>query len=368
MKSEAISALPVRIDGSIGEGGGQILRTSVALAVLTGRPVEIINIRARRSKPGLQAQHLTSVRAAAALCDATLHGAELGSSNLRLAPGSPTALRTFHFDVGEARHGGSAGAAALVAQTIALPLAVLSPPAASVSIEGGTHVPNAPTADYLEIVYLPALEKMGITFSVHCERSGFFPRGEGRLQLRVARGAPSIPIERTERGRLTQLRAIVTTSGLPAHVFERARTTLSSELKGYGVPVRVEQRALPGSGMGAAVLLAAECESGTSGWTSLGERGKPMERVCLEAVRRFQKWHATETATDEHLADQLVLPCALMSGLHRWTTPQVTEHLRTVLFVVERFLPVKSELEERPDGTGQVTLQGVSSTEGSGCG
>jgi RNA 3'-terminal phosphate cyclase (ATP) len=349
----------VWIDGAFGEGGGQILRTSVSLAALTGKTVEIANIRARRSKPGLQAQHLTSVRAAAALCNATLHGDDLGSSFLRFLPGAPVPHAHFDIDVAAARGGASAGATGLVAQTMLVPMAFLPGPMTSATILGGTHVPMAPPTDYIEAVYAPMLRRMGIEARLTYTRAGFYPRGGGAIHLEVQAGRPGTPVDCTERGKLKRLRVFLVTSQLPDHVAARGREAALKGLAGYGVEVAVEARDLPSHGAGAAVVIAAECEIGMGGWTSLGERGKPMERVVEEAVREFKHWFASGAGVDAHLADQLALPCALIPQESRWTTPEITEHLRTVLWVAQQFLPIEYALEPRPDGSGLVTVRGV---------
>ena len=347
------------IDGAFGEGGGQIIRTSVALAALTGQPVDLFNIRARRSKPGLQAQHLTAVRAAAALCNADVRGAELGSVRLHFTPGAPTTARDFTFDIAAARGGASAGATGLVAQTILAPLSLLFSEETEVTILGGTHVPMAPPADYLEAVYAPVLQRMGFPVSLRSDRSGFFPRGGGAVHLKVQPLAAGQGFDAVERGILKLLRLFLVTSDLPETTAERGRDALLKELKGYGVPVRVEMRALPSNGAGAAVVLVAECEQGIGGWTSLGERGKPMERVALEALRDFQHWFASGAGVDAHLADQLVLPAALVPATSRWTVSEVTDHLRTVLFTAQQFLPIPFEIGAAANGNSVVTVTGV---------
>lgn len=351
----------VYIDGSFGEGGGQIIRTSVSLAALTGRSVEIVNIRARRSRPGLQAQHLTAVRAAAAICNAELNGDRLESQYLRFVPGNVAVGGNAHFlfDVAEARGGASAGATGLVAQTVLIPQMLLGYDTVHTTIKGGTHVPMSPTLDYLEAVYVPVLRQMGLQITCHYDRAGFYPRGGGEMFLGCHGGTLRHPVDFVERGRLAGLRAFQVTSGLPEHVAERGRDALLKELKGYGVPLSIEKRDLPGNGAGAAVALIAECENGIGGWSSLGERGKPMERVVMEAVRAFQKWYATGAGVEEHLADQLALPCALMSAESRWTTPEVTDHLRTVLWAIQQFLPIEYTIEENVAGTALVELRGV---------
>jgi RNA 3'-terminal phosphate cyclase (ATP) len=352
MPGEATKSDIIEIDGSLGEGGGQIIRTSVSLAAITGRTVQITNIRARRSKPGLHAQHLTAVRAAAALCGAELKGAEMGSQFLRFTPGPLTQESAFSFDVG------TAGATGLVAQTVLVPMLFLPNPATA-TIRGGTHVPMAPPADYVEAVYRPALHAMGADVGFQYARAGFFPKGGGEVTLRAGAGKLSAPIEMIDRGRLHRLRLFVITCQLPEHVATRGVDALMKDLRGYGVPVLVEKRALDGNCPGAAIVLTAECENGAGGFTSLGERGKPMERVAAEALRDFQKWFASGAAVDEHLGDQLVLPAALVQGRSSWHTSEVTEHLRTVLQIAQRFQEIEYEIEERPDGAGVVTLHGA---------
>jgi RNA 3'-terminal phosphate cyclase (ATP) len=225
------------------------------------------------------------------------------------------------------------------------------------TILGGTHVPMAPVADYLEAVYALLLNRMGAAVNIRTIRAGYFPRGGGMLEITVS-GASLAPIDLAERGRLVRLRGFITTSGLPGGVAERGAVTLRKELKGYGVPVTIEKRDLDGNGEGAAVMLAAECATGIGGWSSLGERGKPIERVAFETVNGFKRWYATNTSVDEHLADQLPLLCACAGGVSRWHTPVVTEHLRTVLWVVSKFVPVRATITEREDGSGEVEIRG----------
>ena len=340
----------VTIDGSHGEGGGQILRTSLSLSALTGRPVEIVRIRAGRARPGLQPQHLASVKAAAGLCAAHLEGAEIGSVRLRFAPQSPPTPGVYHFAIG------TAGATALVLQTVLMPLA-FAPDASQVTVTGGTHVSHAPTADYLERVYLPTLARHGLAASLLSPKAGFFPKGGGVVNAGVEGSAAPSPVTLTERGDLRAMTALVVTSRLPPTVAERGIAAVRQELGRLPVELSVETREAPSAGSGAAVLLVAECEGGLAGFSAIGERGKRMESVAEQACRAFKDWWETGAACEEHLADQLVLPMALTAGESRWTTSRVTEHLRTVLWVVPQFLPVEAALVENPDGSGLVTLK-----------
>lgn len=344
----------IEIDGSFGEGGGQIIRTALTLSALTGKPVTIENVRARRTRPGLQRQHLTAVHAAAALCEARvgcpLGGAAVQSTAFSFTPRGRASARPWLFEIG------TAGASTLVAQTVLLPLA-LRGEAARATVTGGTHVPHSPPAEYLEAVYLPALRRAGLDAASTHAAAGFFPRGGGRLELDIGEGAALRSFDFTERGRLLSLRAFVVTAGLPPHVGERGERAVERFMKGVGRPVSVERRELSSPGAGAAVVLAAECEGGFAGFSGLGEIGKPMERVAEEPCQEFMAWWKCGAACDAHLADQLVLPAALASGESRWTTPAVTEHLTTVLWLVRHFLPIRHELELLPGGTHRVTLR-----------
>jgi RNA 3'-terminal phosphate cyclase (ATP) len=320
----------LQIDGSFGEGGGQILRTSVSLSAITGRAIEIVNIRAGRSKPGLQAQHLASVRAAAQICGAELRGDATGSVYLEFVPMHDVRAGEYRFDIG------TAGATTLVAQTVLLPLALAGSPS-SVIIRGGTHNPMAPTADYLEHVYNSVLEEAGYRVAASYGPPGFYPRGGGELRLEIGstqERSPFAYLEHEEK----ELVAYIVTSRLDPSVAERAERTIQSR-----EPMRVVKRVEDGPGTGAAVTIV----SGAAGFTSLGERGKPMEKVAGEAVDQLIAWRLASAGVDEHLADQLVLPSLFAKGTSVWQTTRVTEHLRTVLWLVGKFCPVDWDLDER---------------------
>ncbi len=343
----------VTIDGSYGEGGGQILRTSLTLSVLTGRPVEITKIRAGRSKPGLQPQHLASVRAAAAISAADLDGTEAGSTRLRFNPQASATPGSYHFEIG------TAGAVTLVAQTILLPLA-LAPAPSHVTITGGTHVPHAPTMEYLAEVYGSLLAEHGLRAVFATPNAGFFPRGGGQLDLQIKPTAELTPLIRTERGAMRSLTAKIVTARLPPDVAARGEAEVRKRLRLPGGELRVETHASASPGPGAAVVLIADCEGSRAGFSAIGARGKPMEAVGAEACDAFETWRRSGAACEEHLADQLALPMALIPAVSRWTTSRVTEHLRTMLWVLPQFLPVEAALEENKDGSGTVRLLGVS--------
>ncbi|HET6381988.1 MAG TPA: RNA 3'-terminal phosphate cyclase [Armatimonadota bacterium] len=340
----------LQIDGSYGEGGGQIIRTSLSLSILTSQPVEIVNIRARRSKPGLQPQHLTAVRAAAAICGARLEGDATGSSRIVFAPQAPPQPGTYHFDIG------TAGSGPLVAQTILAPLA-RSAAASRVTIVGGTHVPHSPPAEYLETVYLPTIGRAGFVAHLETPLYGFFPRGGGRLEIQIPAQSELSPLDLTERGKLTRLKAFVVTSQLPDHVAQRGQSTVEKLMRAVGRSVEVERRDRPSHGPGAAVILCVECDPGRAAFTAIGARGKPMEQVAEEACAPFMEWWRSGAACDEHLADQLVLPLALAGAESRWTTPRVTDHLRTSLWVAQRFLSIDFSIQEEPGRPARITIR-----------
>lgn len=321
------------IDGSHGEGGGQIIRTAVSLAAITGQAFEIHSIRAKRNKPGLQPQHLAAVRAAAELCGADLGGAAVGSTSLTFEPRRPVSSGCYRFDIG------TAGAATLVAQTVLLPLALAGVPS-EVTVIGGTYNPHAPPYEYFAGVYLPALSAMGIEAQANSSRAGFYPRGGGEIRIVVNPGAPR-SIHWTERGARISVDAAVVTSGLPEEVAERGASKVGSLVP--EARIAIERR--EALGIGAAVVVRASHAQGYAGFTSLGERGKRMERVAEEACEAFSAFATTKACVDEHLADQLVLPASLAEGASRWTAAAVTEHLETVLWLAAQFLPIQFSID-----------------------
>lgn len=323
----------ISIDGSYGEGGGQIIRSAVSLAAITGQAVEVYNVRAKRTKPGLQPQHLAAVKAGAQLCAANLTGAAVGSTAFKFEPTGPVQAGEYRFEIG------TAGSAPLVAQTVIVPLALIGSQS-KITITGGTHNPMAPSSDYLEHVYGPALREMGVSISVHSSRAGYYPAGGGEIAIELT-GAPALyPIDRIHRGPARAIRAIVTTSELSETVFYRAKGVLESELETPTVIHNDKES----NGPGAAIVIVVEHGKGQVAFTGLGAKGKPVEKVAEEAIQQYSVWQEATAATDEHLADQLVLPAAFASGESVWTTPEVTDHLRSVLWLVQQFVPIKYEL------------------------
>jgi RNA 3'-terminal phosphate cyclase (ATP) len=333
------------IDGSFGEGGGQVLRTSLTLAMLTGRAVQIERIRAGRSKPGLSAQHLTAVRAAAAICDATITGDEMGSQWLEFRPGGPPRAGDYTFDVAQVRRGGSAGAVSLVLQTVLLPLAVASGPS-RVVLRGGTHVPWSPPFFYLSEVYLPTLARLGLQVTLELRRWGFYPAGGGEVVAQMEGGAEGVrPVSLTERGPLRRVWGVAVVSNLPAHIPQRMANRARNLLAEEGLVADLQAQRVRANGPGAGIFLFIEHEHGVrAGFTAYGRKGLPAERVAEAAFRDLLKHRGGGAPVDMYLADQLIMPLAVAEGVSHFTACRVTEHLRTNAWVVEQFSQARFEL------------------------
>lgn len=347
----------ITIDGSYGEGGGQILRTSLTLAVVTGKPLKMVNIRAGRKNPGLAAQHLTAVLAVAAVCDAHLEGAHLGSQTLTFVPRSPLQAGSYFWDVAAARKGGSAGSTSLILQTVLLPLA-LAKGRSQITLKGGTHVPWSPPYHFLEKVYLPTLVRLGVEARADIERWGWYPIGRGSviIQIKEATSRPLLkPIDLDERGEFLRLSGLSALSNLPEHIAERQRDRALKVLRreGFEPDIRIEEG--KSLGRGTMVFLWAEFENGVAGFTALGALGKPAEKVAEEACQAFLEYYRSGATLDKHLADQLILPLALADGHSTFTTCQITQHLITNIWVVERFMDIDYQVEGSEGEKGRVS-------------
>lgn len=335
------------IDGSYGEGGGQILRTALALSAVLDRPVLIERIRAGRKNPGLQAQHLAGVRALAQATGAKVEGATVGSVSLSFVPGEIT-HGEYRWDVG------TAGAVSLVLQTILIPLA-LARASSHISITGGTHVPWSPPFPYIDQVLLPVLADMGLRASLTLKRWGFYPKGGGVVEGTVE---PSTlrPLTLMRRGPLEEIAGLSAVAGVPLSVAERQRYRALSRLEALGVPCRIDIRSVEAKNPGTILFLLAQCDGRRAGFSSLGEKRKPAERVADETCDELLAYLEEAGAADPHLADQLLLPMAVASGSSSVTTTRVTEHLLTNRWVVEQFLPGRVSIEGKAGQPGSVIV------------
>ncbi len=338
-------ATMLTIDGAMGEGGGQVLRTALGLSLVTRTPFVIERIRANRRKPGLQRQHLTGVLAAQQVGDALVEGAELGSQRLAFRP---RALRAgdYRFAIG------TAGSTTLVLQTV-LPALQQADGPSTVELVGGTHNPMAPPADFLQHAFAPVLHRMGAGLQIEVERHGFYPAGGGLLRARIAKAAWQ-PLELLQRSAEPQLRARIVLAHIPGHVAEREAKTLQRHLRMRPDEIVVEEVA--SSGPGNAVLLRLGFGATTEVVTALGERSLSAEAVAQRAIDEARRLLTTDVPVGEHLADQLLIPLALAGGAFRTLPP--TEHTRTNAAVIERFLPVRFALRDGGDGTWTVAVQG----------
>lgn len=312
----------LELDGSQGEGGGQILRSALSLSMWLGRPFRIERIRAGRAKPGLMRQHLTCIRAAEAVCGADVEGAEIGSTTVVFRPG-PIRGGNYAFKVG------SAGSVMLVLQTI-LPALLTADTASTVHIEGGTHTFAAPATDFVEHAYLPVLRGMGADVSMHVEQHGFFPAGGGRVCVTVKPSSLS-PLALFERGEDQGIEAVALLRNLPTHVAERELDIVQRRLRVKG---RIHE--LPsGFGPGNAVVLRARHAAITEVAVSLGSHGVSAETVANRACDELRSYLAHGAPVGEHLADQLLLPMLLGGGA--FVTGRPSTHLETNAAVIEAF-------------------------------
>jgi RNA 3'-terminal phosphate cyclase (ATP) len=344
----------VCIDGSYGEGGGQILRTSLTLSCMLGRPIEVINIRKARRKPGLQPQHLTAVKAAAAISHAHVRGAELSSTALRFSPGAIVGGDYF-FDVSERK--GSAGSTSLVLQTVLLPLCFAGNPS-TVTVIGGTHVPWSPSFHYLKKVFLPMLSVIGVSTDLDIEKWGWYPIGGGKIIARIIPGKEFKPIAISDRGKSVRVTGISAISNLPRDIGVRQRDRALKMLSQRGIDANIDIVGAPSPGKGTLIFILAEFENISAGFDALGAISKRAEEVADEACRALFEYKDTNGALDPHLADQIIPYAAFGRGTSEFTTSRVTQHLLTNIWVVKQFLDIDIQVEGKEGEAGKIRVQG----------
>jgi len=319
------------IDGSLGEGGGQIIRTSLALSLITGKAFRVFNVRARRDRPGLQRQHLTAVTAAAAIGGARVDGAHVGSKEFTFVPGEVKAGE-YKFSIG------TAGSTMLVLQAVLPPLMIASEPSLLL-FEGGTHNVHAPPFEFIQRTFLPLVNRMGPSISVELQRYGFYPPGGGRFNVYIEPARALRRLDLIERGAILSERARALVVNLPPHIGERELAVASEQL-GW-MPDQLDlETSTNAISAGNVFTIAVESESLTEVFTGIGERGVRAEQIASRVVEETKRYLDAGAPAGEHLADQLLIPLTLARG-GSYTTVTPSLHTTTNIEVIKKFLPVE---------------------------
>jgi RNA 3'-terminal phosphate cyclase (ATP) len=343
----------IEIDGSSGEGGGQIVRTALSLSALLGVPCRIRNIRRSRPKPGLRAQHLAAVRAIEAITDGEVKGAAIGSEEVRL---TPRTLKggAYRFEIG------TAGSTPLVLQTLLPPLAFAEAPS-HLSLSGGTHVPISLPFHFVRDVFLPFLAELTIEASASIKTYGFYPRGGGEITAEITPVGRRIlgPMRFPDKKTVWAVTGVSAVANLPLSIGERQKEAALKAMGPLRPRAQIDVLSVPSPGVGTFVFLKAEGGACRAGFTSIGVRGKRAETVGMEAGAALLGYHAADGCIDPHLADQLVIYLSLAEGISSFTTTTVTRHLVTNLATVKEFLPIEYTVEGEPGSPGKITVKGV---------
>jgi len=344
----------VELEGSEGEGGGQILRSALSASLITGRPFRISRIRAHRDPPGLRPQHLACVRGAEAISHSRSEGAQVGSEELTFSPG-PVKAGCYVLEIG------TAGSAPLLFQCLYFPLALSGP--SELTLRGGTHVRNSPSFHYLAWIWLPAMRMFGLRGEVHLRRAGFYPEGAGEFRAVISPNAdPPSSLRWPARGTLREMEVTSFVGSLPFDIAERQTKAAVAALREIGIYCLAENLPLPAApSAGTAVFIRAQFENTTAGFGALGERGKPAEEVGQEAARQVAEFMESGGAVDEHLGDQLLVPASLLAAgrlgnvqpaTTEFAPAKITSHLLTNASVLQRFLPIRVDVS--PSGRVQI--------------
>jgi RNA 3'-terminal phosphate cyclase (ATP) len=348
----------IEIDGSYGEGGGQVLRTAVALAAVLSKEIHVFNIRAGRAEPGLRPQHMTGVKAAAELCSANLQGLEVGATEFVFKPGRLKA-GTFRFDVG------TAGSVTLVLQTL-MPILAFAPGAVQLEITGGTDVKWSPPVDYLRLVTLPILKKIGYHGHLEIVRRGHYPKGGGLVRFSTQGPSKLQPLTNEKSGSISRIQGISHATALPRHVAERQATSAKKRLEYAKLPppsIDVEvvddrTQLSPGSG----IVLSTEGQNGIIlGSDALGERGRPAEEVGSTAGRILVEEVESGAMLDRHMGDIVVPYLVLAGGGSKVSVSRVTQHTRTNVRVAEWLVGTRIDLDGEIDQVGKIRVAGLGS-------
>ncbi len=327
----------IEIDGSHGEGGGQILRTSVSLSAVTGRPVKIFNIRSKRKKPGLAPSHMTAIEAAAKMSDADTDGLYPGSAELVFKPREVLGGR-FEFDVG------TAGSISLVLQTCLIP-AILSKSLVSVTVRGGTDVNWSPPIDYMRLVHLPILSMFGPSCELEIRTRGFYPEGGGEVSIEISRSGDLSGVELTSPGKMMRIEGVSYVQNLPRDIATRINHAATKRLIEHRA-VKIESDSRKGVSTGAGIVLAARCENTILGASALGAKGVRSEVLGENCALELMETMGSGATVDEHMLDQILPYMALARGRSTIMAEELTQHADTNMWVIERFLGRRFNVEK----------------------
>jgi RNA 3'-terminal phosphate cyclase (ATP) len=336
----------IEIDGSFGEGGGQILRTALSLSCITGYSFRLYNIRKGRKKPGLMPQHLTCVQAASLISNARVSGDEIGSTTLSFSP-ERIESGNYLFDIK------TAGSCSLVLQTV-LPALIFADKPSVITIKGGTHVPFSPTYHYISEVFLLMLKKIGIEVESSINKYGFYPKGGGEIRLRISPVREIKGLNLLTRGNLLKLQGYSGVANLPLNIAKRQKNAILQEL--YHHSAEIQLLDVPSPGEGTFVFLKAYFDNTVAGFSSLGQKGKPAEKVGKEAAAQFIDFYNSPACLDPHLSDQIVIYLSLTSENSSFITSHITQHLVTNLWVIEKFLDIRYEIDGDISSPGRINL------------
>jgi len=327
----------IEVDGAHGEGGGQLLRNSAALAAVTGIPVRVTSIREGRPKPGLAAQHVTALQAVAALADAKVEGLHVGSREVTIAPGRLRGGR-FTFDVG------TAGSVTLVLQAC-LPAALCAPGPVELRLIGGTDVPWSPPLDYLRFVFLPLLSRMGGAVTIEVVRRGYYPRGGGEIGVKVVPAREFRPLIVEPPGALRRVRGIAHVGNLPTDVAQRMKHAAMRRFVGIA-QTKVEESSEAAMGPGGAIVLWTEHQNTVLGSSGLARKGVPAEALGQSAADEMVEDLRAHASLDVHAADQVLLYCALAKGESAFSVRDTSKHTETMMWLLKNVLHTRFETVE----------------------